>query len=534
MYPLSVYLIPLKRVFHALVLLTVIACASPVLRAQTDIDKPTLNASIEELDKLLANRDKFLDKRNKAISALKRQAAEQPTAASLANVAKAYIEVNNDSAVRYYHRALALAAPGSEQYCLLQAQLSARMPIAGLTQEAAELYESIDSTVFDADNLAEYYDAGCRLYAALTAVFANDIDAAKNYSARVTHCKKNLLSALSDAKGTPRYRLEHGEYLLRTGKWDAAEALVRDVYDTQAVGTELHTRAAHILSHIVARRGEDDACLYYLVNATISDLSVGSVELPSLQDLGRAMYDHGDDDHALSYLNTALSDAVSSHAWTRMIHTADAIPMLQEVQMQHAVSARNRLIVAVVALAVLLVLFVVAVFYLRKTLRRQTEAREQLRESNQLKEQYISQFLTLCAVYMDRLTQFSKMVKRKLTAGKVDDVTRMLKSGKYIDEQSDEFFAVFDDAFLHIYPTFVADVNKLCREDAQIELKEGELMNADLRLLAFMRLGIEDSSCIAQILNFSVNTVYAYRNKIKQRAIDRTTFEHDIMQIGAA
>jgi hypothetical protein len=217
-----------------------------------------------------------------------------------------------------------------------------------------------------------------------------------------------------------------------------------------------------------------------------------------------------------------------------MIHTADAIPMLQEVQMQHAVSARNRLIVAVVALAVLLVLFVVAVFYLRKTLRRQTEAREQLRESNQLKEQYISQFLTLCAVYMDRLTQFSKMVKRKLTAGKVDDVTRMLKSGKYIDEQSDEFFAVFDDAFLHIYPTFVADVNKLCREDAQIELKEGELMNADLRLLAFMRLGIEDSSCIAQILNFSVNTVYAYRNKIKQRAIDRTTFEHDIMQIGAA
>jgi hypothetical protein len=80
----------------------------------------------------------------------------------------------------------------------------------------------------------------------------------------------------------------------------------------------------------------------------------------------------------------------------------------------------------------------------------------------------------------------------------------------------------------------VTDVNKLCREDAQIELKEGELMNADLRLLAFMRLGIEDSACIAQILNYSVNTVYAYRNKIKQRAIDRTTFEHDIMQIGAA
>jgi hypothetical protein len=134
---------------------------------------------------------------------------------------------------------------------------------------------------------------------------------------------------------------------------------------------------------------------------------------------------------------------------------------------------------------------------------------------------------------MDRLMQFSKMVKRKLAAGKVDDVTRLLKSGKYMDEQSDEFFAVFDDAFLHIYPTFVTDVNKLLREDAQIELKEDELMNADLRLLAFMRLGIDDSSVIAQILNYSVNTVYAYRNKLKQRAIDRTTFEQEIMRIGA-
>jgi hypothetical protein len=102
-----------------------------------------------------------------------------------------------------------------------------------------------------------------------------------------------------------------------------------------------------------------------------------------------------------------------------------------------------------------------------------------------------------------------------------------------MDEQSDEFFAVFDDAFLHIYPTFVTDVNKLLREDAQIELKEDELMNADLRLLAFMRLGIDDSSVIAQILNYSVNTVYAYRNKLKQRAIDRTTFEQEIMRIGA-
>lgn len=523
----------LKAVCLAILLILSISAPTQV-RADERINKSTLKTSLNELDEMLENRDKLLQKKFDAIKTLKRQAKENPNATTLASVAKAYIEVDNDSAVRYYNRAIALAEDGSEQHSLLRAQLAARLPISGLTQEAIDMYNDIDSTIFDNESLIEYHDAGCRMYSALTSVFSNDIDIALSYSKKVLECKKHLLSALNDQKDTPRYRLEHGEYLLRIGKFEAAEALVRDVFNTQAAGTSLHTRAAHILSHIVARRGDDDACLYYLVNAVMSDIQAGSVELPSLQDLGTAMYDRNDSDHALHYLNLAMSNAVDSHAWTRMIQTSKAIPLVQDVQRKHANEARNHLIIAIIALAIALIILAVLVVYLRKTMHNQKITQTKLRESNQLKEQYISQFLTLCSVYMDRLTQFSKMVKRKLAAGKVDDVTRLLKSGKYMEEQSDEFFAVFDDAFLHIYPTFVTDVNKLCREDAQIELKEGELMNADLRLLAFMRLGIEDSACIAQILNYSVNTVYAYRNKIKQRAIDRTTFEHDIMQIGAA
>jgi len=46
-----------------------------------------------------------------------------------------------------------------------------------------------------------------------------------------------------------------------------------------------------------------------------------------------------------------------------------------------------------------------------------------------------------------------------------------------------------------------------------------------------MRLGIEESSRIAQVLNYSLNTIYAYRNRLKARAINRETFESDIMKI---
>ena len=151
---------------------------------------------------------------------------------------------------------------------------------------------------------------------------------------------------------------------------------------------------------------------------------------------------------------------------------------------------------------------------------------------NKSKEVYISQFLSLCSIYMDKLNQFCKLANRKISAGKVDDLYRLTKSGKFIEEQSSEFYDIFDNAFLHLYPGFVGEVNKLLKPDCQIELKEGEMLNTDLRILAFMRLGIEDSSRIAQVLNYSLNTIYAYRNRMKARAIDRETFDKDIMKIG--
>ena len=154
-----------------------------------------------------------------------------------------------------------------------------------------------------------------------------------------------------------------------------------------------------------------------------------------------------------------------------------------------------------------------------------------LEEANSTKDVYITQFLNLCSIYMDKLNQFNKMVNRKITTGKVEDLIKITKHGKFIEEQSKEFYDVFDDAFLHIYPNFVKDVNKLLRSDEQIVLREGEKLNTDLRIIAFMRLGIEESSRIAQMLNYSVYTIYTYRNKLRNRAISRDSFESDVMKI---
>ena len=202
--------------------------------------------------------------------------------------------------------------------------------------------------------------------------------------------------------------------------------------------------------------------------------------------------------------------------------------MCHRVELQ---TSRNRLYIIMAVMAILLLVLAVTMTVLRRKNLQMNRLARRLEDANSTKDVYIAQFLNLCSIYMDKLSQFSKIVSRKISAGKVDDLYKLTKSGKFIEEQSKEFYDVFDDAFLHIYPTFVDDVNKLLRVDEQIILKEGEKLNTDLRILAFMRLGIEESAKIAQMLNYSVYTIYTYRNKLKNRAISREDFEDNVMKV---
>jgi DNA-binding CsgD family transcriptional regulator len=102
-----------------------------------------------------------------------------------------------------------------------------------------------------------------------------------------------------------------------------------------------------------------------------------------------------------------------------------------------------------------------------------------------------------------------------------------------VEEELKEFYDMFDQAFLKLYPKFVEQFNGLLREDSQIELKKGKLLNTELRIFALIRLGITQSSDIASMLRYSSNTIYNYRAQIKNACIgDRETFEERVKQIG--
>ena len=77
------------------------------------------------------------------------------------------------------------------------------------------------------------------------------------------------------------------------------------------------------------------------------------------------------------------------------------------------------------------------------------------------------------------------------------------------------------------------DLNTLLRPEEKIEVKSPNTLTPELRIYAFVKLGIEESTRIAQILHYSTNTVYTYRNKMRNKAINRDTFDADVTQLGS-
>lgn len=155
----------------------------------------------------------------------------------------------------------------------------------------------------------------------------------------------------------------------------------------------------------------------------------------------------------------------------------------------------------------------------------------QMQDEIALKNEYITRFLELSLDSILQIEQIKKTVLVKINAGETDRLKNMLNSSKESNDFQNKCLQRFDIAFLRLYPDFTKKVNDLLQPDEKIELSNTEIMNNEFRILAFMKLGITDSVRIATILGVSVNTVYFYRNKLRRKAINRSSFEEDVLRI---
>lgn len=299
----------------------------------------------------------------------------------------------------------------------------------------------------------------------------------------------------------------------------------------------------------------------YLVLSAISDIQSATHDCASLTALAVQLFKEGDIARAHRYINIAFEDASFYNSRLRLQSVSSVLPLITKTYDDAILKEKQKLKTTVIIISVLSVILLCLLFYIGKQYRNLKIARQNLQrannnlsqlnqelqsanaelknlyaeiaDTNRVKEYYIGTLLNFCSDYLDKLDVYRKTVNKMIVAKQVAELLDKTKSAQLVEEEIERFYKNFDSIFLHIYPDFVEKLNGLLLPGEQIQLKKGELLNTELRVFALIRLGITDSAGIARLLRYSVNTIYNYRVKTKNKAISRDDFEDSVIKIGA-
>lgn len=437
-----------------------------------------------------------------------------------------------DSAMLYYSKALKLAKESGDSVRTVHIYLKKIRPemITGFHAEANSDFFEINTHTVPDTMLPDYYECGYRIYSfALNSIEKGSIYYDYYYNSTNDFRKKWIASL---PENSVKRRLYEAEQAIWDGKLPMAQMITSELLSELPESRNEYAIAAAFLANIMKTKGNDDECIRYLAMSAMSDIQGSVKENQSMYELAMMLYDRGDIDRAYRYIFSSIEDAAFCNAQLRVYNASRMLPVIEASHRAELESHESVLLVYTTVVSILFLGLAIVALLLIRQMKKLANARKKLKDANTTKDEYMGQFLELCSVYMRRLDSFTKLVNRKLVSGQIDDLMKMTKSVRFSEGQHQEFFNAFDLAFLKIYTTFIDDVNALLRPEERFSIDIPGTLNTELRIYALYRLGIVDNSKIAEFLKYSVNTIYTYRNKMKNKAIDRANFENSIMKIG--
>jgi len=493
------------------------------------------NHVLDSLDVYVSRNQEYLNAKEAELSQIKRSMRNKTGREKLKLIeylTDEYRHVNIDSALYYVEYGKSEAGALNDQMYSQRFNIlhSTVISVYGIVKEAVDALESIRHEDLFPDNKLLYYSSADLVYN-----YARDFYTIEEY--KMLYDSKSAATTDSLLKilppNTSDYLFHSATHRLKTAAWKTAVEDLEKLLKKLPFKSHLYARVAAIIGSAYASDPyHTEDAIYYLAQSAMSDISTGNRETTSLHRLGKLLYDKGDVDRSHIYLTTSLATAVESGSRLRSLEIAEALPLVFRTVSERDKNARRNLVLAIIVLSVLLLTALVLFLIYTRNRKRLTRMKERLATANELKDSYIKQILSLCGVYLITLENFNRLAGRKIKAGQVTDLLNMIESGKIIRDQLQTFYEVFDSAFLMIYPDFVTQINELLADDKRIVIREGERLTPELRIMAFMRLGLDDSNQISKFLGLSLNTVYTYRNKMKTRAKDRDKFEDQVRNIG--
>lgn len=411
---------------------------------------------------------------------------------------------------------------------------------AGMFLEAQDLFQQLDTTTFNYQQKISWYNARQK--------FLHDYQEYVRTSG-ITVPEAVNIRAYQDLilKNTPKDSpLNHHIRIMRLieeQRWDEAYSENLRIIEGQNKSSRDYAVQCYWQGFICENLEREEETIRWWIESAICDIRGAIKDNAALCSVAIKLTDPHDTDRAFRYIRISLDDAIFYNAKLRKVQIASTFPLIEKAyrdsrDMQIKDRSRYLMVTALVALLLLVILsYTVHLYRRRQRTVMEIEAKnvqldsftksimsveEDLRrtnldlvEANAAKEEYLGLFLSMCSGYLDKLR-------------------KTLPREQY-DAELKNFYKTFDTSFLSLYPTFVEDLNALLTEEGRIVVKEGGLLNTELRIFALIKLGITQSSHIASLLRYSVNTIYNYRAQVKNAALsDRENFEENVRKIGSA
>ncbi|GHT62475.1 hypothetical protein FACS189451_06910 [Bacteroidia bacterium] len=406
---------------------------------------------------------------------------------------------------------------------------------SGLFKEAFDVLAVIHVSNCSTETKIDYYTYTSRLYYDL-GDYNNSPEFRKLYNEIGNSIIDSAIALLP--YNSPRYWATAGLKDMKSDNDRGAMEAFQKMIDSKNYSEHDLAIATSSLAYVLTLQEKNTEAEKYLIQAAIADIKSSTKETVALRNLAQLLYVKGDMSHAVIYIRQALNDASFYNARHRQLEIGAILPIIEGERINTVEKQRDKITTFFICISVLLFLLLVALFYILKSRQRLRiakqaiqDANDNLREANKIKDEYIGYFFSQNSEFIDKMKSLQKWVDQKVIAKQYDDL-KNFPQNLNVRKEREALFERFDQIFLKLFPNFVNEFNQLLKPEERIQLKKDELLNTDLRIYALIRLGINDNEKIAQFLDYSVNTVYAYKTKIKGKAcFPSDEFKRKVLEI---
>ncbi len=539
-------------VFRLVLLLAVFA--APVCSPAAE----TAASLIARLDSVIAGVDQLHAHKESRIRALRESLAASRSVedriASCLDLYREYEVYQFDSAFAYVQRAVTLSLASGNRDRIDESRIGKAhlLSLGGLYHEAVSELDSIDYATLAPILRFDYVMAYFYVYL-YWSDYCSDPVYAPRYRAQAIAWMRRAYPLIDRRRPESAYFL--GEYHVYVEPDNRkARAYYLQAVRSLPEDSRVYAMATYAVANNYSAAGDMDNYERFLVRSCISDIVCCTRDNMALPDLAMYLYngEHADVQRAELYIAAAMSAAKRYNNRLRILEISQKLPLIVDAYKQ-TVTRQNRVLRMASAVAVVLMLSAVVLlyFYVRQNRQLSSKRRElsgsnaqlhtlndrlhtlndRLLSTNVRRERLAKLYIDLCADFIDRLSRFELLVRRKIKAGQIQDLLSMASSSRLSEQDAAAFLVQFDRAFLDLYPAFADELNALLRPECRIAPQYENRLTTEQRIFALIRLGVKDSAEIAALLFYTPRTIYNYRSAFKSKAIDRDAFEDNVARL---